>query len=229
MDKYKKLVELIEMGAYESAYNLIEQLSKSVITHKNEFFYSLYVLIQNGYGNKVTKLFDNIFYDSKNNDLRKLLYRAIHEVDMYDSLDDEMKNRVNEYIELIREAFTLEEYFNVYDLCEMGFYLTSLPIFKYYEGKMFYKMEEYGLCIKTLDEYLKTGASKTSKAYLYLSCSYYHLNKLKDSRKYASKVYGTNCINGDSFDYVAPQDRGDDSKKNTTQFTLRMKLEDFYE
>ena len=34
MDKYKKLVELIEMGAYESAYNLIEQLSKSVITQK---------------------------------------------------------------------------------------------------------------------------------------------------------------------------------------------------
>lgn len=219
MDKYKKLVELIEMGAYESAYNLIEQLSKSVITHKNEFFYSLYVLIQNGYGNKVTKFFDDIFYDSKNNDLKKLLYRAIHEVDMYDSLDDEMKNRVNEYIELIREAFTLEEYFNVYDLCEMGFYLTGLPIFKYYEGKMFYKMEKYGLCIKTLDEYL----------YLYLSGSYYHLNKLKDSRKYASKVYSANCVNGDSFDYVAPQDRGDDSKKNTTQFTLRMKLEDFYE
>ena len=164
-----------------------------------------------------------------NNDLKKLLYRAIHEVDIYDSLDDDAKNRVNEYIELIREAFTFEEYFNVYDLCEMGFYLTGLPIFKYYEGKMFYKMEKYGLCIKTLDEYLKTGASKTSKAYLYLSGSYYHLNKLKDSRKYASKVYGTDFINDDSFDYVAPQDRGDDSKKNTTQFTLRMKLEDFYE
>lgn len=229
MDKYKKLVELIDMSAYESAYNLIEQLSKSVITHKNEFFYSLYALIQNGYGSKVTKLFDDIFYDSKNNDLKKLLYRAIREVDMYDSLDDEAKNRVNECIELIREAFTFEEYFNVYDLCEMGFYLTGLPIFKYYEGKMFYKIKEYKLSIETLNEYLKTGASKTSKAYLYLSGSFYHLNKIKDSRKYASKVYGTDFINGDSFDYVAPQDRGDDSKKNTTQFTLRMTLEDFYE
>lgn len=229
MDKYKKLVELIEMGAYESAYNLIEQLSKSVITHKNEFFYSLYILIQNGYGSKATKLFDDIFYDSKNSDLKKLLYREIHEVDVYESLDDEMKNRVNEYIELIREAFTLEEYFNVYDLCETGFYLTGLPIFKYYEGKMFYKIKEYDLCIKTLDEYLKIGASKTSKAYLYLSRSYYHLNKLKDSKKYASKVYGTDFINGDSFNYVAPQDHGNDHKKNKTQFTLKMTLEDFYE
>ena len=229
MNKYDELKNLIATCDYESAYNLIEQLSKSIITHKNEFFYSLYILIQNGYGKKVTKLFDDIFYDSKNSDLKKLLYRAIHEVDMYDSLDDEMKNRVNEYIELIREAFTLEEYFNVYDLCEMGFYLTCLPIFKYYEGKMFYKMEEYGLCIKTLDEYLKNGASKTSKAYLYLSGSYYHLNKLKDSRKYASKVYGTDFINDDSFNYVAPQDSGDDYKKNKTQFTLRMTLKDFYE
>lgn len=229
MNKYDELKNLIATCDYESAYNLIEQLSKSIITHKNEFFYSLYILIQNGYGKKVTKLFDDIFYDSKNSDLKKLLYRAIHEVDMYDSLDDEMKNRVNEYIELIREAFTLEEYFNVYDLCEMGFYLTGLPIFKYYEGKMFYKMEEYGLCIKTLDEYLKNGASKTSKAYLYLSGSYYHLNKLKDSRKYASKVYGTDFINDDSFNYVAPQDSGDDYKKNKTQFTLRMTLKDFYE
>ena len=229
MNKYDELKNLIATCDYESAYNLIEQLSKSIITHKNEFFYSLYILIQNGYGSKVTKLFDDIFYDSKNSDLKKLLYRAIHEVDMYDSLDDEMKNRVNEYIELIRETFTLEEYFNVYDLCEMGFYLTGLPIFKYYEGKMFYKMEEYGLCIKTLDEYLKNGASKTSKAYLYLSGSYYHLNKLKDSRKYASKVYGTDFVNGDSFNYVAPQDSGDDYKKNKTQFTLRMTLKDFYE
>ena len=229
MNKYDELKNLIATCDYESAYNLIEQLSKSIITHKNEFFYSLYILIQNGYGNKITKLFDDIFYDSKNSDLKKLLYRAIHEVDMYDSLNDEAKNRVNEYIELIREAFTLEEYFNVYDLCEMGFYLTGLPIFKYYEGKMFYKMEEYGLCIKTLDEYLKNGASKTSKAYLYLSGSYYHLNKLKDSRKYASKVYGTDFINDDSFNYVAPQDSGDDYKKNKTQFTLRMTLKDFYE
>lgn len=226
MDKYKRLVELIEMGAYESAYNLTEQLSKSVITHKNEFFYSLYILIQNGYGSKVTKLFDDIFYDSKNSDLKKLLYRAIHEVDMYDSLDDETKNRVNECIELIREAFTFEDYTSVYDLCEMGFYLTGLPIFKYYEGKMFYKIKEYKLCIETLDEYLKTGASK---AYLYLSGSYYHTNRIKDSRKYASKVYGTDFINDDSFDYVAPQDSGEDCKKNKTQFTLRMTLEDFYE
>ena len=229
MNKYDELKNLIATCDYESAYNLIEQLSKSIITHKNEFFYSLYILIQNGYGSKVTKLFDDIFYDSKNSDLKKLLYRAIHEVNMFDSLDDEMKNRVNEYIELIREALTLEEYFNVYDLCEMGFYLTGLPIFKYYEGKMFYKMEEYGLCIKTLDDYLKNGASKTSKAYLYLSGSYYHLNKLKDSRKYASKVYGTDFINDDSFNYVAPQDSGDDYKKNKTQFTLRMTLKDFYE
>lgn len=146
-----------------------------------------------------------------------------------DSLGDEMKYRVNEYIELIREAFTLEEYFNIYDLCEMGFYLTGLPIFKYYEGKMFYKMEEYGLCIKTLDEYLKNGASKTSKAYLYLSGSYYHLNKLNDSRKYASKVYETDFVNDDSFYYVAPQDSGDNYKKNKTQLTLRMSLKDFYE
>lgn len=229
MNKYDKLKNLITTCDYESAYNLIEQLSKNIITHKNEFFYSLYILIQNGYGNKITKLLDDIFYDSKNSDLKKLLYRAIREANMFDSLDDEMKNRVNEYIELIRETFTLEEYFNVYDLCEMGFYLTGLPIFKYYEGKMFYKMEEYGLCIKTLDEYLKNGASKTSKAYLYLSGSYYHLNKLKDSRKYASKVYGTDFVNGDSFNYVAPQDSGDDYKKNKTQFTLRMTLKDFYE
>lgn len=65
MDKYDELKNLIATCDYESAYNLIEQLSKSIITHKNEFFYSLYILIQNGYGNKVTKLFDNIFYDSK--------------------------------------------------------------------------------------------------------------------------------------------------------------------
>lgn len=229
MDKYKKLTEFIEMGAYENAYNLIEQLSKSVITHKNEFFNSLYILIQNGYGSKVTKLFDDIFYDSKNSDLKKLLYHAIYEVDMYDSLDDEMKNRVNDYIEFIREEFTFEEYYNVYDLCEMGFYLTGLPIFKYYEGKLFYKIKEYELCIETLNEYLKTGASKASKAYLYISRSCFHINKLKDSKKYASKVYGTNFINDNSFDYVAPQDRGDDHKKNRNQFILRITLEDFYE
>lgn len=61
MDKYQKLIKLIEIGDYENAYCLLEQLSKGVITYKNEFFYSLYVLIQNGYGSKVTKLFDDIF------------------------------------------------------------------------------------------------------------------------------------------------------------------------
>lgn len=229
MDKYQKLIKLIEIGDYENAYCLLEQLSKGVITYKNEFFYSLYVLIQNGYGSKVTKLFDDIFYDSKNSDLKKVLYNAIHEVQICDSLDDEMINRVNEYIELIREAFAYEEYADVYDLCEIGFYLTSLPIFKYYEGKMFYKIGEYKLCIETLNEYLKNGASKASKAYLYMSASYFHINKLKESKKYARKVYGTDFINGNVFDYVAPQDRGNDHKKNRTQFFLRMTLEDFYE
>lgn len=228
MNKYQKLTELIEMEDYEKAYILIEQLSKSVITHKDVFFNSLYILIQKGYGSKITKLFDDIFYDSKNNDQKKLLYHAISEVDMYNALDDEMKHRVNEYIELIREAFTYEEYDNVYDLCEMGFYLTNLPIFKYYEGKMFYKIKEYHLCIETLDEYVKNGASKISKAYLYLSRSYYYINKFKDSRKCANKVYGTNFIDG-NFEYIAFQDNEYDPKKRDIQLKLRMTLKDFYE
>lgn len=38
MNKYQKLAELIEMEDYEKAYNLIEQLSQNVITHKDMFF-----------------------------------------------------------------------------------------------------------------------------------------------------------------------------------------------
>ncbi len=229
MDKYKKLVELIEMGAYESAYNLIEQLSKGIITKKNDFFYSLYILIQNGYGSKVTKLFDDIFYDSKNKDLKHLLNVAIKESTIYDSLDDNSRDFSEKCIEHIRLAFSEKNYFDIYDLCEMGFYLTGLPIFKYYEGKMFYKIGNYELCIETMNEYLKNGVSKSGKAYLYLSKSYFKVGSFKESFQCGEKVYMANTILETPYDYVALQDRGYDRKKTKNQFTLRMTLEDFYE
>ena len=70
---------------------------------------------------------------------------------------------------------------------------------------------------------------KSGKAYLYLSKSYFKVGSFKESFQCGEKVYMANTILETPYDYVALQDRGYDRKKTKNQFTLRMKLEDFYE
>ncbi len=135
-------------------------------------YQEIYRLIKQGKLKQAQDILDQIKLTEHNEETLKMLYNYILDQEYISHLSDEQKE---EYYKIIKTGHDLytnsedeESLYEALDVYRVGEYLYNTPIFKYYIGKIYYKLHDYYTAESYLLEYLKNGSDKTSKAYLYL-------------------------------------------------------------
>lgn len=219
MDKWYLLRNAINNKNYEEAVSLLYDISKGIVSDKKLFYSSLMILANVGYITDVKIILAKTYTSKKDDDLKKIIFNSMDEYEKECSLTDEQLEITTECIKMIREAFAYEEYELVYDLCEWGYYVSQLPIFLYYEGKCFYKCQNYAVAEELLLKYVELGSEKTSKAYLYLTRIYELKGNKNKYLKYKRKLEVAEMASFNSFYFYDLSDKNIDRQKYYLQLT----------
>ncbi|CDB27971.1 unknown [Firmicutes bacterium CAG:582] len=219
MDKWYLLRNAINNKNYEEAVSLLYDISKGIVSDKKLFYSSLMILANVGYITDVKIILAKTYTSKKDDDLKKIIFNSMDEYEKECSLTDEQLEITTGCIKMIREAFAYEEYELVYDLCEWGYYVSQLPIFLYYEGKCFYKCQNYAVAEELLLKYVELGSEKTSKAYLYLTRIYELKGNKNKYLKYKRKLEVAEMASFNSFYFYDLSDKNIDRQKYYLQLT----------
>ena len=219
MDKWYLLRNAINNKNYEEAVSLLYDISKGIVSDKKLFYSSLMILANVGYITDVKIILAKTYTSKKDGDLKKIIFNSMDEYEKECSLTDEQLEITTGCIKMIREAFAYEEYELVYDLCEWGYYVSQLPIFLYYEGKCFYKCQNYAVAEELLLKYVELGSEKTSKAYLYLTRIYELKGNKNKYLKYKRKLEVAEMASFNSFYFYDLSDKNIDRQKYYLQLT----------
>lgn len=219
MDKWYLLRNAINNKNYEEAVSLLYDISKGIISDKKLFYSSLMILANVGYITDVKIILAKTYTSKNDDDLKKIIFNSMDEYEKECSLTDEQLEITTGCIKMIREAFAYEEYELAYDLCEWGYYVSQLPIFLYYEGKCFYKCQNYAVAEELLLKYVELGSEKTSKAYLYLSRIYELKGNKNKYLKYKRKLEVAEMASFNSFYFYDLSDKNIDRQKYYLQLT----------
>ncbi len=219
MDKWYLLRNAINNKNYEEAVSLLYDISKGIVSDKKLFYSSLMILANVGYITDVKIILAKTYTSKKDDDLKKIIFNSMDEYEKECSLTDEQLEITTGCIKMIRETFAYEEYELVYDLCEWGYYVSQLPIFLYYEGKCFYKCQNYAVAEELLLKYVELGSEKTSKAYLYLTRIYELKGNKNKYLKYKRKLEVAEMASFNSFYFYDLSDKNIDRQKYYLQLT----------
>lgn len=219
MDNWYALRTAISNEKYDEAISLLQKLSKGIVSDSRTFYSSLLILVKVGYISEVKQIIKDIYSSKKDEDVKRIIYNSMSEHEIIKSLSAEQIDIVNKCIEMIREALTNEEYELVYDLCEWGYYVSQLPIFLYYEGKCFFKCQNYAVAEELLLKYVELGSEKTSKAYLYLTRIYELKGNKNKYLKYKRKLEVAEMASFNSFYFYDLSDKNIDRQKYYLQLT----------
>lgn len=219
MDKWYLLRNAINNKNYEEAVSLLYDISKGIVSDKKLFYSSLMILANVGYITDVKIILAKTYTSKKDDDLKKIIFNSMDEYEKECSLTDEQLEITTGCIKMIREAFAYEEYELAYDLCEWGYYVSQLPIFLYYEGKCFYKCQNYAVAEELLLKYVELGSEKTSKAYLYLTRIYELKGNKNKYLKYKRKLEVAEMASFNSFYFYDLSDKNIDRQKYYLQLT----------
>ena len=72
------------------------------------------------------------------------------------------------YLDTGRYALEIEEYELAYDYFTAGLYVSNNPLFYYYLGKLFYKLNRLSKAMSYFNKYQNIGSLKLNKCYFYL-------------------------------------------------------------
>lgn len=219
MDKWYLLRNAINNKNYEEAVSLLYDISKGIVSDKKLFYSSLMILANVGYITDVKIILAKTYTSKKDDDLKKIIFNSMDEYEKECSLTDEQLEITTGCIKMIREAFAYEEYELVYDLCEWGYYVSQLPIFLYYEGKCFYKCQNYAVAEELLLKYVELGSDKASKAYLYLARIYELKGNKNKYLKYKKKLEVAEMASFNSFYFYDLSNKKIDRQKYYLQLT----------
>lgn len=140
-------------------------------------------------------------YRGIDDDICNYLNSIITEEKLYQNLTDEQKNIYNECIKKGKQANRIDESIKWYSL---GKKETNHPIFDYYCGKMYYKLNKYDRAYKYLNEYKEQGGTKIFQNLLYMLIidkKTGKINKANQKVKFLKKI--TSYFNIDwEIDYV---------------------------
>lgn len=191
---YQQLEESIKEQNYNLALELVKVLSNFQIKNQNLFLTALFVLIKNNYHEEVESLLENLFIVNKNKEAIRVLRNAIEEQRYFNTLTEEQKSVYYAAINQGHDAYQAGNLPLAYDIYTWGLYITEAPIFKYYIGKILYKLGCQSASIRYFDDYIKVGSDKIPKTYLYRSVIASSRKKSKDASKYANLCNGLNFI-----------------------------------
>ncbi len=219
MDNWYALRIAISNEEYDEAISLLQKLSKGIISDRRTFYSSLLVLTKVGYISEVKQIIKDTYSSKNDEDVKRMIYNSMSEYESIKNLSDEQIDIVNKCIEMIRESLANEEYELVYDLCEWGYYVSQLPIFLYYEGKCFFKCQNYAVAEELLLKYVELGSDKASKAYLYLARIYELKGNKNKYLKYKKKLEVAEMASFNSFYFYDLSNKKIDRQKYYLQLT----------
>ena len=110
------------------------------------------------------------------------------------------KDIKEKYLDTGRYALENEEYELAYDYLTAGLYLSNNPLFYYYLGKLFYKLNKLSKAMGYFNKYRNVGSLKLNKCYFYLfliskrkklSGSGEYLGKFKDIDRFLDITFKT--------------------------------------
>ena len=128
----------------------------------------IYELIKKGNKEEAKKRLEKLEITSHNEISIQMLQNYIKEQEYLSSLTEEQLDEYNKILETGHRLYKERKNQEALDVYRVGEFLYNTPIFKYYIGKMYYKMHDYNTAFQYLNEYANTGSDKMPKAYLYL-------------------------------------------------------------
>lgn len=129
------------------------------------------------------------------------LKSRVLEKETYLSYDEETKNNYHKFLNAGKAALKAKKYEEAFSYFQTGMNKTRDNIFNYYIGKNFYKAGYFIEARAHLEEYIRNGGSKYSKALFYLIL---HASMKKEARKfntYNKKMRIINNLTSSGFAY----------------------------
>ncbi len=149
----KQLVNFMQMITFDE-FPLVERV-----------FYNYYDLIKNNTSDVIFQYMEN-----RISERRKFL-----------NFDFEIRHEYNKIMSDIKKAKKEKDYNKIIELSILGKELFNIPIFDYYQGQAYFRMNMYDESIDKLREYLETGSVKAIKARGYLSIAYMSTNNYEQA------------------------------------------------
>lgn len=219
-DLYQELKEAKAEHNFERIIEIIKELPTIEIKNERLFYSSLYLLIKNGYSKEVENILSNTYFSKENKVIVSTLKKAIVEQREYEKLSEVQKENYYTALKLGNKYYRNYEVETAYDVYTFGEYTTGLCIFKYYIGKMFFKAGQERLAKKYFEEYIKVGAEKLGKAYLYLATIYKNMHDNKTALYYSKLVEMLNKMYDTDYEMYYIYD-----KNNKEEDPVKMRLQ----
>lgn len=188
-------------------------------------------LIENNYLKEASILLDEIIKKDK-----LLIYKVetsylinkIKEANNYNLLTENNKLLIDNFKSKGRQAYKKGMLVEAIDYYKAGLYVTELNEFNYYLGKIYYKLNFTEEAKKYFKEYLKEGASKYTKAKLYISRIYLRNNNYgKANSVIAQSNLVSNLENSDYLLNIIKRKRYYNDKSPKILKKIKMKESDF--
>ncbi len=144
------------------------------------------------YFQKIITLIDNNEIEKAKGYLKVIAYVPYKDFFYNRITEKELSKEIKEkYLDVGRYALEIEEYDVAYDYFKAGLYLSENPLFYYYLGKLFYKLDMLTTSSNYLNKYRFTGSLKLNKCYFYLFliCK---MKNCKTANKYFAKYNDIN-------------------------------------
>ncbi len=119
--------------------------------------------------NKALRSIFDICCTEDNYDEYSDLYYKIKEDKIYSKLDEISKKIYDSYLQNGVKALDDEDYDVARGYFQAGYYTTFHPLFKFYIGKTFYELKNYGVAEEFFESYYEFGGSKGTEAKHYLT------------------------------------------------------------
>ncbi len=188
---YTKLESALEKKDYESILYALKEIVPFSLQKRETVFYALFVLAKNGYGKEVLELLKQIKLITKVEiEFIKVIENAIVNQKKSSLLTEEQQIYSKEAQKQGRFALVKQDFKKALAIYEDAFKNTKEPLYLYYIGKTYYKLNDLKNAEKYLNAYQKVGEEKLSKANLYL----FHIYKITGKRKEM-----TRCADNISF------------------------------
>lgn len=167
---YEQLKVTLQSNDKQKVLELVRDIQALDDEPKESIYYNaLYSLIIIGCYEEVAVIMHSIKITNQNKELIRILKRAIDEYKTFSSLGQEGQSVYLEAKSVGKMNFHDGKYMEAYDTFRNAFLRTNLIIFKYYLGKVTFSMGQYDKAEEYLLEYVQSGSTKVSKAYVLLA------------------------------------------------------------
>ncbi len=133
-------------------------------------------------------LVESVFYknydlikDNTNEVIFHYMENRISERKKFLSFDYDSRLEYNKIMSEIKKARKEKDNNKIIELSTLGKELFDIPIFDYYQGQAYFRMNMYDESIEKLREYLEAGSVKSIKARGYLSIAYMATNNYEQA------------------------------------------------